>query len=102
MRGLVIAELTALAAIWAAFVVFHARSGGWRTRVGRQLMAMAAVGMVEALALIAAGTGHAPPLWIYAVVFGVTDLVAAGWLGLLWRARNGGEPPPGRAGAPPL
>jgi hypothetical protein len=62
------------------------------TPVGRHLMAMAGVSLAEALGLLVLATGHAPPLWVYVVVYGLADAVVVGWLVLLWRARRGAEP----------
>lgn len=94
IRGLVVAELTALAAMWATFMLAHGYGAWWRQSdgtpnwVGRQLMAMATVGLLETASLALAGSGHAPPLWVFALVYGVTDIVMFGWLLLLWRAQR--------------
>jgi hypothetical protein len=94
MLGLVIGELSLLALMWVAFVLVHGRGHWWRLAggrpnwVGRQLMAVGVVGLAEAVGLILLGTGHALPLWAYAVGFGAADVVMCGWLLLLWRARH--------------
>jgi hypothetical protein len=86
--GVVVAELGLLVVLLLAFVAGYSR-GPWRaTPVGRHLMAMAGVSLAEALGLLVLATGHAPPLWVYVVVYGLADAVVVGWLVLLWRARR--------------
>lgn len=94
MLGLVIAELVIWGMAWLAFAAWHARSHWWRhpdgspNWVGRQLMAVAVVGLSEALSLLALGLGKPPPLWAYAIGFALVDAVTISWLVLLWRARH--------------
>lgn len=92
MLGLVLGELAVLIGVWAAFIAVYARRSWHRSPMGRQLMAVAVVGLLEALGLFALGTGHRLPMWAYALIFGAVDVVMAGWLVLLWRAgREEGE-----------
>jgi protein-S-isoprenylcysteine O-methyltransferase Ste14 len=94
MLAVVIGELAVLVVLWLAFAAWHARSHWWRhpdgrpNWVGRQLMAVALVGLAETASLMALGLGHPPPLWLYALGFAAVDAVTVGWLLLLWHARN--------------
>lgn len=75
-----------LATLLVALLVGYLRSQR-HTPAGRHLIAVAAVGLAEALGLLALATGNSPPLWVFAAVYGLADVVAVGWLLLLWRAR---------------
>ena len=93
MLGFIIGELVVLLATWIAFIV--ARVQGrlhfiprWRTVIGRQLLGVAVLGVVETVGLIAIGTGHAFPLWTYAIIFGLVNLVTIRWLYVAWRSRH--------------
>jgi hypothetical protein len=90
MVGLIVGEIVVLFGLLGVFLAAHVR-GMLRRRnaVSWQLLAMTVVSMLEAVGLVLLGTGHTPPLWMYALVYGAMDAVVVGWLLLLWRARHG-------------
>lgn len=97
MIGFIIFELSLLVGLWLTFIVmmsFARREKKfrlirwWKSPIYTQLVGIAVIGAVEALSLIALGTGHELPLWVYALVFGAVDVVAARWLWLTWTARR--------------
>lgn len=97
MLKLVTAELALLLLVWVLFMFLltFTRINNkiqvvqwWKEPVGLQLMGVAFVGALEALALLAAATQHAPPLWVFVIVFGVIDVIAARWLWLTWKSRQ--------------
>lgn len=85
--GLVVGELIIAALLWVVFIVIHACGPWYSTRSGRQLMAMAIVGLLETLGLLMIGLNHPLPLWMYVVIFGFTDALMIGWLVLIVKAR---------------
>lgn len=95
MLAIAVGLLVLLAVQQLVFAVWHGLTPGWwrlpdgrPNWTGRQLMVWPLVTLAETLSLIALGTGNAPPLGTYTVVFGLTNVVMAGWLVLKWQARR--------------
>lgn len=85
MTTLILAELGVAVVAWAVFIALS--RGLWATSTGRQMGLAAAVGLVEAAALLTLGLGvHVPPL-VFAVAFGAADVVVLRWVVLRMRSR---------------
>jgi hypothetical protein len=64
----------------------------WKSKQSRQLGMMAILSILEPASLIALGTGHSPPLWVFAVLYGSINGLTARWMWLVWDTRyNGGR-----------
>lgn len=96
-RDIIVLELFFLVAVWTVFIVVLSFTWirgrlkvvrWWKGPNSLQIGLIAIVGIVEAGVLLAAGMNSAPPLWVYAMVFGAIDVVTVRWLYLVWKQRK--------------
>jgi hypothetical protein len=79
MRWVLVAELGLTVVGGLAFLAAYARGRWWVTSTGRMIMAWAAVGVGEAASLLAALLGVVVPVLVFAIGFGLADVV------VIWR-----------------
>lgn len=104
--GIVIGQLVVLLLTWVVLLTilsFHVQNGRvqlvrwWRQPIAQQVAGIAILGILETSALVALGTDHRPPFWVYAIIFGNINLYAIRWVWLTWRIRKTIRPPEGKA-----
>lgn len=67
-------------------VAYTVRTDWWRSVFGRQFAGAISIIVAEAGLLFLVGVHRAPPLWVYAILYGLSDLALARWIWLLFRA----------------
>lgn len=87
MRWVLLAELVLAFAATAAFIALYARSPWWQSPTGRLVMLWVTVTCVET-GLFALSYAVRVPMAVFAVVFGVLDVVAVWRLVLVVRAQR--------------
>lgn len=89
MRWAIVAELGAALVLWLIFVGMYVSRHQWSAGpVGRQMLVASIAAAGEAGALLLLGLGVPVPPLVFLVGFGLTDLVVARWVWLLWLARR--------------
>ena len=89
MIAVILAEVLVGCVGCLAFVVLYGLRSPWReSPMGRHIMAFSAASASELGSLFALGMGAPVALWVFAIIFGLFDLVILQRLVLLWRAQR--------------
>jgi hypothetical protein len=90
MTVLVLVEVLLGCVGCVAFAVLYGSRSPWReSPMGRHMMAFTVVTAGELGSLLALGLGLPVPIWVFALGFGLLDLVIVQRLVLLWRMQRG-------------
>ena len=88
MRTFILVELLAVVAATGAFVILYAwRSPWWASPTGRLVMTWAVISLAEA-GLFSLAYVIRIPIWVFAVIFGATAVLAFRRLWLLLQAQR--------------
>lgn len=90
MRTFLLAQVTYGVAALAVFAVWYGLRWRqwWHSTTGRQLMAMAVALVLAFGSLLLPSAGIRVPLGFYAVGFAAFDIMATGWVLLLYQTRT--------------